>query len=177
MSTEGPKSYPVVYDAENGLQYSYQTGYVPITPAVTSGLINTELVDIIGTGAITVTSTDSEAASVDPTNIMLYTPLNADSTCYITIVVNVACDGMGTGSALYVTPVVDGVTLDARGIMQAAGFSGHLVWDQTIVFKMAFGDTTEHSIQIGGYTVGTVTTPALANDTLVATTYMVQEIL
>ncbi len=29
--SEGPKPYPVVYDAENGLQYSYQTGYEQIT--------------------------------------------------------------------------------------------------------------------------------------------------
>lgn len=30
MSAEGPKNYPVVYDANNGLQYSFQTGYETI---------------------------------------------------------------------------------------------------------------------------------------------------
>jgi hypothetical protein len=31
MSAEGPKSYPVVYDPDLGLQYSYQSGYLAIT--------------------------------------------------------------------------------------------------------------------------------------------------
>ena len=46
MSAEGPKSYPVVYDPDLGLQYSYQTGYLAITipPStdVTVGDINSE---------------------------------------------------------------------------------------------------------------------------------------
>jgi hypothetical protein len=35
MSTEGPKPYPVVYDPDSGLQYSFATGYVNIVGSAT----------------------------------------------------------------------------------------------------------------------------------------------
>ena len=39
MSAEGPKEYPVVYDSERGLQYSFQSGYVVIPEVSTNSLV------------------------------------------------------------------------------------------------------------------------------------------
>lgn len=38
MSTEGPKPYPVVYNSDDGFQYSYQSGYVTI-PTVSGSFL------------------------------------------------------------------------------------------------------------------------------------------
>lgn len=39
MSTEGPKAFPVVYDSNNGLQYSFQSGYIAIPVGIVAGSV------------------------------------------------------------------------------------------------------------------------------------------
>lgn len=124
---------------------------------------------------VTVASTNASSASLSSSNLIRYTPTVTTSTAVITIIVNVACDGMSAGSAIYVTPVIDGVTFTPMGIMQIAGFSGHVVWNQTLVVTKFFGDTNQHTIQIGGYKVGTVTGAVLSSDTAPGTRYLIQE--
>jgi hypothetical protein len=58
MSNEGPKSYPVVYDAQNGLQYLFQTGYITLPEAPLNSITTlTGDVTASGPGAATTTLT------------------------------------------------------------------------------------------------------------------------
>src|ERR1019366_3482890 len=49
MSDEGPKEYPVVYDSEAGLQYSFHQGYLPI-PEASINAISTLTGDVTAAG-------------------------------------------------------------------------------------------------------------------------------
>jgi hypothetical protein len=56
MSAEGPKAYPVVYDADLGLQYSYQSGYIVI-PEASANSITALTGDITAAGPGSVPAT------------------------------------------------------------------------------------------------------------------------
>ena len=49
MSEDGPKEYPVVYDSEAGLQYSFHQGYLPI-PEASINAISTLTGDVTAAG-------------------------------------------------------------------------------------------------------------------------------
>ena len=52
MSDKGPKSYPVVFDTDNGLRYSFESGYITIPEASVNSL--TALTgDVTATGPVT----------------------------------------------------------------------------------------------------------------------------
>jgi hypothetical protein len=58
MSAEGPKSYPVVYDADSAaLQYSYQSGYVAIPESPANAITGLTGDVLAGTGPGAVAST------------------------------------------------------------------------------------------------------------------------
>jgi len=61
MSAEGPKEYPVVYDSEFGLQYSFQSGYITI-PEASVNAITTLTGDVTATGPGSVTATIANLA-------------------------------------------------------------------------------------------------------------------
>jgi hypothetical protein len=110
MSAEGPRAYPVVFDTDSGLQYSFQSGYINIpTPinsitALTGDVTATgpgSAVATIANGVVTtaklanaaVTAAKLAAASVTPASISVTSTDDFTFPRDVTVIRNLIVDG------------------------------------------------------------------------------------
>jgi hypothetical protein len=97
MSVEGPKVYPVVYDAQIGLQYSFQSGYITIPEAPVNSIT-------MLTGDITAMGPGSATATLAAVNSNVGSFTNANITVNAKGLITAAANGTGGGVITNPTP-------------------------------------------------------------------------
>ena len=141
MSAEGPKEYPVVYDSDHGLQYSYQTGYIVIPEASVNAL--TAL-----TGDVTATGPGTTAAlATVNSNVGSFT--NANITVNAKGLVTAAANGSGgstytAGTGLTLTSTTFSLTPPVASTNSALTGTVTPVTGAANYFYTVSGSTTLH---------------------------------